>query len=293
MTGEETVHLLERPYPDSGLLASLRQFLEVYPALENLAGRLAQFTLVIDANIAVQDLIYKYRHPHIRQTALEETVKSSAIRLCAPIWLDREMVGSTIPQVSKRRGIPEATLLELWAAYKTQITWDDRYAEPSDDPANGDAKDVPYVALQETLCAAAILSRDKDIDRLGGNKVGLEFVLSVRSYARAATIVVGIRVGGAFVSTLSLGILMELAKGLGRLVVRMPEWAKFALLGAAVFVAVHPPARTRVLGLLATLGGELAELWPEVEKLIALAAEKDQEAAQALGEAERMLIAER
>ena len=293
MTGEETARLFERPYLDSELLASLRHFLEIYPALQNLAGPLAQFTLVIDANIAVQDLIYKHRHPHIRQTALEETVKSSAIRLCAPIWLDREMIGSTIPQVSRRRDIPEAVLLELWATYKTQITWDDRYAEPGDDPADGDAKDVPYVALQETLCAAAILSRDKDIDQLGGNKVGIEFVLSVRSYARAATIVVGIRAGGALVSTLSLGLLMELAKGLGRLVASMPEWAKLALLGAAVFVAVHPPARKRVLGLLTSLGGEVATLWPEVEKLIALAAEKDQEAVLALDEAERLLIAER
>jgi predicted nucleic acid-binding protein len=292
MTGEVSTHLFETPYLDSEHLASLRQLLEIYPALQNLAGRLAQYTLVIDANIAVQDLIHKYRHPHIRQTAIEETVKSSAIRLCAPTWLDREMVGSTIPQVSKKRGIPEATLLEMWAAYKAQIIWDDRYAEPVDGPINGDAKDVPYVALQETLCAAAILSRDKDIDQLGGNKVGLEFVLSVRSYARAATVVVGIRVGGTLVSSLSFGLLIELVKGLGRLVANMPDWVKFALLSLTVFVAVHPPARERVLGFLTTLGGELTALWPEVEKLIALATVKDQEAVQALGEAEQMLIAE-
>ena len=293
MTGEEAPYPFEGPYPDSELLASLRRFLKVYPALQNLAGPLAQFTLVIDANVAVQDLIYKHRNPHIRQTALEETVKSSAIRLCAPTWLDREMVGSTIPQVSQRRAIPESALLELWTAYKAQIIWDDRYVEPGDDQTNGDAKDVPYVALQETLCAAAILSRDKDIDQLGGNKVGLEFVLSVRSYARAATIAVGIHAGGALVSTLSLGLLVEFAKGLGRLVANMPDWVKLALLVGAVFVAVHPPARKRVLGLLTTLGGELAALWPEVEKLIALAAEKDQEAALALGKAGRMLVEER
>ena len=281
------------PYYDSELLSTLRQFLGIYPALKSLTGPLAQFTLVIDANIAVQDLIHKHKHPHIRQTALEETVKSSAIRLCAPTWLDREMVGSTIPQVSKKRDIPEAALLELWATYKTQIAWDDRYAEPSDDHACGDAKDVPYVALQEILGAAAILSRDKDIDQLGGNKVGLEFVMSIRSYARAATVVVSIRTGSALVSTVSLRLLIELTKGLGRLVARLPEFAKFALLGAAVFVAVHQPARQRVLGILATLGDGIAVLWPEVEKLIALSVEKDKEAAQALGEAEQMLIVER
>lgn len=63
MTGEETAQLFERPYPDSELPASLRQFLEIYPALQNLARPLAQFTLVIDANIAVQDLTHKHRPP--------------------------------------------------------------------------------------------------------------------------------------------------------------------------------------------------------------------------------------
>ncbi|HBO42344.1 MAG TPA: hypothetical protein DD670_00065, partial [Planctomycetaceae bacterium] len=172
MTGGDVMQASAEPYLDSEILATLRLFLQAFPELERMLGPPAQFTLVLDANVAVSDLIRKHRNPQLKQTALEEAVKSSAIRVCAPTWLDQEMVESTIPQVSSKRRIPQATLRELWTAYKAMIIWDDSYAESGSDTAsNGDETDVPYVALLESLQAAAILSRDKDIDRLGGKRI--------------------------------------------------------------------------------------------------------------------------
>ena len=154
----------DKSYLDSEILASLRLFLNFYPELEKIIGPIAQYKIVIDANIAIRDLIHKYKNPHLKQTAIEEISRSSAIELYAPTWLDIEMVESAIPQVSKRHDIPESELQELWAEYKKQIKWDVTFSVPDNfDPHDGDAKDVPYVALQESIAAVAILSDDKDI----------------------------------------------------------------------------------------------------------------------------------
>lgn len=278
------------PYLDSKVLASLRVFLELYPELEKLTGKIAQYKIVIDANAAISDLLHKHKNPHLKQTAIEEAAKSSAVELHAPIWLDTEMVESAIPQVSKRKKIPEPELLKLWAAYKKQIIWDHTLTAPEDNEfCKGDAKDVPYVALQQSIAASAILSQDTDIDELGGKRATLEFVLSVRSYARAASYSVGIRVGGTFITTVSIALFIETLKGLGSLLSKLPDWLKIALLILAVVVIVHPEYRERLVRFFKNMGGQLADFWPEIEKLIELDSEKQLEADAALGETERLL----
>ncbi|MEQ8694494.1 MAG: hypothetical protein RIC85_04100 [Gammaproteobacteria bacterium] len=277
-------------YLDSEILGTLRPFLELYPTLKQLTGQIAQFKIVIDANMALADLLHKHAHAGLRQTAIEEAVKSSAIELHAPTWLDKEMIGSAIPQVSRKKGIPESALLTLWAEYKEQIIWDDAFSAPApDDTTDGDSKDVPYVALQRSVSAAAILSRDKDIDDLGGQRVDLEFVLSVRTYARATSYVVGIRVGGVFVTWISVGMLAQIVKLVVSSISRLPDGVKFALMAVVAFVVIHPQSRERILALFKDLGVLLADAWPEIEALIELATTKQIEAEAALANSEKLL----
>lgn len=280
----------DEAYLDSKVLASLRVFLELYPELEKLTGKIAQYKIIIDANAAISDLLHKHRNPDLKQTAIEEAAKSSAVELHAPTWLDTEMVESAIPQVSKRKKIPEPELLELWATYKEQIIWDDTFSTPeTPEHGKGDAKDMPYVALQERIAAAAILSQDTDIDELGGKRATLEFVLSVRSYARAASYSVGIRVGGTFITTVSITLFIETIKGLASLLSKLPDWLKITLIAVAVLAIIHPDFRERLVGLMKKLGGAVIDFWPEIEKFIELASEKQMEADAALGETERLL----
>ena len=286
----ETRLIPDNLYLDSKVLASLRIFLELYPELEKLTGKIAQYKIVIDANAAISDLLHKHRNPHLKQTAIEEAAKSSAVELHAPTWLNTEMVESAIPQVSKRKKIPEPELLELWTAYKEQIIWDDTFSAPeAPEHGKGDSKDVPYVALQQSIAAAAILSQDTDIDELGGKRATLEFVLSVRSYARAASYTVAIRVGGTFITTVSIALMIGIVKGLGSLIAKLPDWLKIALLVLAVVAIVHPEYRERLVRFLKNMGGQLADFWPEIEKLIELDSAKQLEAEAALGETERLI----
>ena len=277
-------------YLDSEILASLRLFTELYPSLMSLTGPIARYKIVLDANIAARDLVHKFEKPHIRQTAIEEAVKSTTIELHAPIWLDEEMTNSTIPKMARRRGISETELRSLWADYKSIIIWD--HSHPFLDGGgicDGDPKDAPYVALQRSISAAAILSDDKDIDQLGGKRVSLEFVLVVRSYARTASFAVGIRVGGSVVTTVSVRVLAQMTKLLTSSISRLPPAAKVALIASVAFVAIHPASRRRILELLKGLGDHLVDAWPTIETLILTAAEKQSEAQKALSNAQRLL----
>lgn len=286
MTGDMT----EEFYLDSEALAGLRQFVGLYPQLEKMIGPIAQYKVIIDANIAVSDLLRKYNYPDMKQTAIEELVRSSALELHAPIWLNTEMVGSAIPKVSKKKNIPESVLLELWAEYKKQIKFDETFSSPDySDSHEGDPKDVPYVALLELIDADAVLSRDKDISKLGGKRIEFEFVLSLQSYARAATYTFGIRVGGVLFTTLSIGLLVQIVKGFVLLISRIPDWAKISLLLGVVFIAAHPGSRERVLKFMRDAGEMIPDIWPEIEKLVELDSEKQIEADKALGKTERLL----
>jgi len=280
-------------YLDSELLSTLRSFVEAYPALEKVTGEVAQFKIVLDANIAVGDLIFKYRNPHVRQTAIEETVKSSAMELYAPTWLEKEMVGSTIPQVSQRRKIPQQALLEIWAEYRKQIIWDDSLSDPSDfSQETGDAKDVPYIDLQRSIEAAAILSRDSDIEQMGGKAVGLKFVISLREYARASAYSVGIQFGGMVVSTMSIHAIIGVVKGVSSLLNRIPPRFKIALFFCALVAIAHPTSRGKILKFLTGAGNLVIEAWPHIEELIDLASEKKLVAEKALAESETHLVIE-
>ena len=197
------------------------------------------------------------------------------------------------PQVARRKGIPEAVLQELWAAYRKQLLWDERFPGPGYDlPPCLDSKDAPYVALSELIEAAGILSEDRDIERLGGKRLTFTFVLSVRDYARAATYFVTFFVGGMFIGGLSIGALCQIIKGVGSLVPRLPDAVKVALLIGAAVAVLHPASRQKIRKFLQGAGAMAAGLWPEFEKMLALAAEKQEEAGTALTTTESLLRCE-
>ncbi len=190
----------------SASLVDLRRFLEVYQPLQPVVGEIAQFRVVLDANIAIADLLFKYKNPEVKQTAIEECIKSSAMPVYAPLWLNQEMIESAIPKVATRKSIAGSVLQELWLGYKEQIIWDDSFSTPQASAKSGvDVKDTPYVDLALHISALGVLSRDKDIERLGGTRLEMNFVLAVRKYARATSYHATIKVGGVTTGAVAIG----------------------------------------------------------------------------------------
>jgi hypothetical protein len=245
-------------------------------------GPIVRFKIVLDANEAVRELIHKLKHPKVLLTALEEAAKASVVEIHAPKWLDVEMDISAIPNASVATGIPEPVLRASWENYKAQITFHDEYALPDfDDAECADPKDMPYILLESAIGAIGIYTGDKHITELGGTVITAKFVLSTRSYARAASYVFCIRVGGGLVGYATFGLVTWTVKTITTTIARLPPAAQLALLAGAVFVAANPQARARVANALSVVGEALIDVWPMMEKLIELSNQKKIDAAEA------------
>lgn len=266
---------------DSVALARFRELVAAHPTWRSIAGDLLQYAVVVDANIAIGDLLHKHKFPQ-RQAAIEETIRAGALRVHAPRWLDEEMKNSAIPAVAARRKISEPALQELWIGYREQLVWDERFNSPEEFSGTSDnPKDMPYVALQSVVSAAGVLTKDHGIAALGGKPLALDFVFCVREYARATTVCVGIRLGGTIIGWLSVAALLECIRGLASVAGRLPPWAKAILVVGAFAVVLHPRLRERVLNLLRGTGAAVEAIWPQLQRMIVLAQEKQQEAAAA------------
>jgi predicted nucleic acid-binding protein len=262
-------------YLDSAVLNSLRDLIELYPALQQMVGQLPRLDIVLDANIAIADLLHRHRNPQLKQTLLEEAFKSGTLQIYAPRWLETEMLTSTIPQVSKKKKISQEALLTIWESYKAIIIFDERYAHP-EELANPDldTKDTPYVELQKSISALGILSNDKDIEVLGGTKLDRKIVLTLCSYARAASYSVSIKIGSVVVSHVSLSLFKVVVLSLGSVVSRMPDWMKLLLLIGGCLVLAHPSSRERLISLIRSVGQGVVDVWPDIERFLAFASEK-------------------
>lgn len=272
-------------YLDSAILNSLRGLIELYPALQQATGQLPRYDIVLDANIAIGDLLHKHQNPHLKQTALEEVVKSGVVRLYAPSWLETEMLSSTIPQVSQKKKIPQETLRSSWESYKEIIIFDARFDQPHEVFTPGlDTKDLPYIELQKLLMALGILSKDKDIDALGGTRLDPQLVLTIRAYARSASYSVSIKVGGVVISNISLSVLRDVMLFFRDMVSRMPDWMKLLLLIGGCFVLAHPESRARLSAVIKSIGQGIGDVWPDIQQFLIYASDKVAEEQKALAE---------
>ncbi|WP_288349446.1 hypothetical protein [uncultured Thalassospira sp.] len=270
-------------YLDSAILNSLRQLIELRPALEQVTGQLPRFDIVLDANIAIGDLLHKHRYPHIEQTVLQEVVKSGVVRLYAPSWLETEMLSSTIPQISEKFKIPQETLFSSWESYKAAIIFDERFDQAQEVTTNSlDPKDAPYVQLQNAISALGILSNDKDIDALGGTRLDRELVMTIRAYARSASYSVSIKVGGVVISNISLSIIRDVMLFFRDMASRMPDWMKLLLLVGVFFVLAHPESRARLGAVIKSIGQGIGDVWPDIQEFLVYASERVAEEQKAL-----------
>jgi predicted nucleic acid-binding protein len=262
---------------DTEQLKLLRQLLDKHASLKSTIGEIFQFRLVVDANFVIAVLIRRVRYPEQKQTALEELVKATIFEVFAPRWLETEMI-STIPKVAERRKLSEEALWEQWQMYQRLLKWDDTYSLPPKKVELAvDPKDVPYVMLEKALEADGILSRDKDISEMGGNALTMNFVLSARNYARATVVTVGIRVFGTMVGAIGLQVLVEMLRGVGKGVGKLPNGLKLAILIGLVVVIAHPGARKWVAERLRVLVTAIDPLLSGVHDILVEGAKLSQE----------------
>lgn len=223
-------------------------------------GQFAKFRVVIDANFVIGDLIQQVRFPERGMTALEELVRATVIEAFAPRWLEAD-IASAIPQVAAKRKLSEAELWSRWQSYQMLLKWDETWVVPPEAADSVcDPKDLPYVLLEKAIQARGVLSNDRDIEKMGGTRLTLDFVFSVRQYARASVITVGIRVYGVMVGTVAIEVLGRLLAGIGKLMAQLPAGLKAILLMAAIVAIIHPATQAKLVQRLRSIAPALGQL---------------------------------
>src|SRR5258708_24148623 len=89
---------------DTGQLGPLREMVNKLAALKVAIPGIVQFSVVVDVNMVVPDLVYRVRFPERGARALEELIRSPVVVAHAPRWLDIEMV-SAVAQGSRTNGM--------------------------------------------------------------------------------------------------------------------------------------------------------------------------------------------
>ena len=269
---------------DTGQIGLLRELVKKLAARKVFIGGIVQFSVVVDVNMILPDLIYRVRYPSRGATALEELIRSTVVVAHAPRWLDVEMA-SAIEQASRQYGLPTEALRERWKEFQALFIWDEALCEPGEASSECcDPKDLPYVLLEKKIGADGILSRDRHIGKLGGHPLTLDFVLSTRGYAREVVKTITLRVGGIVVPVTSLMILDAVLRGVVRGIAALPAPMKTLLIASAVIALAHPDSRRWLVERCVDLGAILAAASQSLIEIVAQLMAMDKEAQSKAGE---------
>lgn len=236
--------------------------------MKNFLGPLAQFIVVLDANIILGDLIWlvsKRKNPEAT-TELVESIKAGTIvaYIARPVLAE---VDEHISTIAANKKLSEDALRQEWKIYRKIIkvktpskTLIERYKEGQD------PDDAPTIALAKMIRADGILSKDKDIVAMGGLVIELDFTSRARDYSRKTAIAVTIRCSGGIALTISwasIGIVLKSAAVVVAWFRSLPATIQIILLFAVVAVASNKNVQERVIAMIAPLRTAISGHWPE------------------------------
>ncbi len=236
-------------------------------------GPLAQFVIVVDANIILGDLIWlvsKRKKPDAVTELMECVLAGTIVAYIARSVLTE--VDEHITTIAAAKNLSEAALRQEWKMYRKLVkvrtprkTLVDRHIDGQD------PDDAPTIALEKMLRADGILSKDTDITAMGGLVIEMEFTKRARDYSRKTAVAATIRLSGGtaiFVSGNTLKIIWKSIQSATVWLKRLPAPVQLILFVAIVAVASDRRARQRVTALLAQMNKAVSAYWPHMLSLL-------------------------
>jgi predicted nucleic acid-binding protein len=207
--------------------------------LKGVLGPLAQFVVVVDANVILGDLIWlvsKRKKPDAR-TELMECIQAGTI----VAYITRTVlveIDEHITTIAADKDIPEEALRQEWKTYRKLIKVRTPRKTLVDRHKGGqDPDDAPTLALAKMLPAVVgILSKDTDIVAMGGLVIESDFTRQARDYSRKTAVAATIRYSGGIALTVSWVVIDVALKSIKGFVARLRELP--VLVQAIIFVAV-------------------------------------------------------
>lgn len=254
----------------SEMLGVLRD-VEVF---RKLLGPIAQFVIVVDANIILGDLLWLVtnRKKPDATTQLMECINAGTV----VAYITRSVlaeVNEHIPGVAADKGISEDAIQQEWKVYRKLIKVKtprknlvDRYKDGQD------PDDAPTVALEKMLGADGILSKDSDIVAMGGLVIEIDFMSMARDYSRKTAVRATILFAGGTALTVSWGIIFMVAQSIKSVVAwfrGLPALTQIIILLAVIVIASDKTVQKRVADMIRKVSS-IKNSWPQIMSLLTL-----------------------
>jgi len=263
-------------------LLGLRETINKLSHVRDLVGNAIQLRVVIDTNVVLKDLIFLSKNAKKAdvRTSLIEVIEAGTIQPYAPTWLCTE-VELHIPAIAKKKNIDLESIRAHWVQYKKKIKFIEidieKIAEYDD---SNDPKDAPFVILEEQLGAFGVLSDDDDIEKIGGNRIPLDVLISLRDYSRHASVELKIKYMGVVSGFITIALITKIVNGISGLVKRagnLPKPILYAAIGFSIWVVLDPKKKSKVMqkfnSLSETISPVLSGLGELITELAALSLE--------------------
>ncbi len=238
--------------------------------MKEFLGPLAQFNVVIDTNIILGDLkwlVGERRNPEAT-TALVESIKAGTIVAYVTKSVLAE-VDEHISTLALRYKLPEDVLRQQWESYRREFlecrTPSKKFVEYYKNIKDPD--DAPIIALEKTIRADGILSKDKAFPLMGGIVIDLDFVNRTRDYSRKTAIVATIHCSGGIVFNVSWVLIEAVLKSLADAIKsfrRLPTSVQIVILLAAITIASNKNMRKRAITMIEPVITVISSTWPDV-----------------------------
>ncbi|MGH7651922.1 MAG: hypothetical protein ACREMS_08765 [Gemmatimonadaceae bacterium] len=279
----------------SDSLSALRDIVAAFPVLAANLGVPESVRLVIDANVLVAEVrwLVKKRNDPGARTSLQEALASGTLVGFAPTYLEEEMERQ-LAALAEEEHLSHVALASAWTQYKLALVfYDVGGAAAVSNAIAVDPKDLPYVEAYSALGAAAIMTADPHLRRMGARTVEAELSLKMRSYARDASVDFTIRMGGLVVGGAAIAGAIGLAKVGAALIganSKLPSNVRFLVWVCLIGALVYRPSREGLLraasGAGRTVSTFLDDAWPVIHRIVAEAKERRERAASTWSELE-------
>jgi hypothetical protein len=220
------------------------------PALSPLLREVIQVRLVLDANIVQGELrwrLRKRRDPTAR-SGLQEAIDAGVVIGFVPTFLKTE-IEEHILRIAAETGTSETQVRGEWDAFQGILHFYEPRPLPPIGPDCVDPDDIAYKKACEELGAVAVYSRDTDFRSMKVPVISVEIDLTLRKYARASSIKMGVTIGSSATIIMGVEAIRELYRAMRSLVAgfrRLPGFLQLAIAAGVLVFLAHPRTREKI-----------------------------------------------
>lgn len=245
-------------YISSSNLKVFREMADCTPYLAQFFDILPKIRLIIDSNVIIGDLIWlvNKRKNASAKTALQEIIEAGAVKAFAPNKLRYE-IHHNLPKVANDRGLDLESLRNEWGEYQSYLRFADGGVFSKNERENAvDPNDLEFVYLYSEVGAAAVVSKDKHIKKMGAHSINLDLIITIRNYARSKVADVMFKSGIACFSLttiVSFLLAFKVSKKVIGTFSQLPAVVKIFLIAGLIFSLITPKIRSSVLKFLSAI----------------------------------------